>query len=117
MSVYLDLVGSEILALLMCLRLGLQNSPSGLELSASSWRASSKDGISHCSTIATTVQVSHSHMRKCYRSACAIDLGRVLTGIQVPHQDYGQFQQFLDKLGYHYVEETDNEVYKRYLRG
>lgn len=46
-----------------------------------------------------------------------LDLGRVLTGIQVPPQDYDQFQQFLDKLGYHYVEETSNEVYKRYLRG
>ncbi|KAH0827900.1 tryptophan synthase beta subunit-like PLP-dependent enzyme [Lanmaoa asiatica] len=45
------------------------------------------------------------------------DLGRVLTGIQVPPQDYDHFQQFLDRLGYHYVEETNNEVYKRYLRG
>lgn len=46
-----------------------------------------------------------------------LDLGKVLTGIQVPSQAYDQFQQFLDKLGYHYVEETNNEVYKRYLRG
>ncbi|KAI9569690.1 tryptophan synthase beta subunit-like PLP-dependent enzyme [Boletus coccyginus] len=45
------------------------------------------------------------------------DLGKVLTGIQVPRQDYDLFQQFLDKLGYHYVEETHNEVYRRYLRG
>ncbi|KIM69747.1 hypothetical protein SCLCIDRAFT_1208262 [Scleroderma citrinum Foug A] len=45
------------------------------------------------------------------------DLGKVLTGIQVPLEDYDQFQQFLDDLGYHYVEETNNEMYKRYLRG
>ncbi|KIK99410.1 hypothetical protein PAXRUDRAFT_8883 [Paxillus rubicundulus Ve08.2h10] len=45
------------------------------------------------------------------------DLSKVLTGIQVPPQDYDQFQQFLKDLGYHYVEETNNEVYKRYLRG
>ncbi|KIJ67821.1 hypothetical protein HYDPIDRAFT_25289 [Hydnomerulius pinastri MD-312] len=45
------------------------------------------------------------------------DLGRVLTGIQVPPQDHEQFEQFLENLGYHYVEETNNEVYKRYLRG
>ncbi|OCH93773.1 threonine dehydratase I [Obba rivulosa] len=45
------------------------------------------------------------------------DLGKVLAGIQVPPNDAGEFQAFLDKLGYPYVEETDNEVYKRYLRG
>ncbi|KAF9241623.1 tryptophan synthase beta subunit-like PLP-dependent enzyme [Melanogaster broomeanus] len=45
------------------------------------------------------------------------DLGKVLTGIQVPPQDYDQFQQFLKDLGYNYTEETNNEVYKRYLRG
>ncbi|KAL4078363.1 tryptophan synthase beta subunit-like PLP-dependent enzyme [Scleroderma yunnanense] len=43
--------------------------------------------------------------------------GMYTSGIQVPPEDYGQFQQFLDKLGYHYVEETENEMYKRYLRG
>lgn len=53
----------------------------------------------------------------CHHLACNLDVGRVLTGIQVPPKDCDQFQQFLDKLGYHYVEETDNEVYKRYLRG
>lgn len=48
---------------------------------------------------------------------CVVDLGRVLTGIQVPLEDYDEFQLFLDDLGYHYVEETNNEMYKRYLRG
>ncbi|KAG6334665.1 hypothetical protein ID866_4432 [Astraeus odoratus] len=45
------------------------------------------------------------------------DLGKVLTGIQVPSEDHGQFQHFLDNLGYTYVEETENELYKKYLRG
>ncbi|KAH7926722.1 threonine dehydratase I [Leucogyrophana mollusca] len=45
------------------------------------------------------------------------DLGKVLTGIQVPPSEGDQFSKFLDSLGYHYVEETENEVYKRYLRG
>lgn len=45
------------------------------------------------------------------------DLGRVLTAIQVPQEDYAAFDEFLGNLGYHYVEETDNEVYKRCLGG
>ncbi|KAH7914155.1 tryptophan synthase beta subunit-like PLP-dependent enzyme [Hygrophoropsis aurantiaca] len=45
------------------------------------------------------------------------DMGKVLAGIQVPPNESEQFGKFLDNLGYHYVEETDNEVYKRYLRG
>ncbi|KAH9171936.1 tryptophan synthase beta subunit-like PLP-dependent enzyme [Lactarius sanguifluus] len=44
------------------------------------------------------------------------DLGRVLAGIQAPEEDSTQFGQFLSELGYPYVEETHNEVYKRYLR-
>lgn len=62
-------------------------------------------------------QVSRSHQSQRLYLACILDLGKVLTGIQVPRQDYDLFQQFLDKLGYHYVEETHNEVYRRYLRG
>jgi len=45
------------------------------------------------------------------------DLGKVLAGIQVPQQDSLQFSQFLQKLDYSYVEETDNSVYKRFLQG
>lgn len=46
-----------------------------------------------------------------------IDLGKVLAGIQVPPDHYEQFDNFLVKLGYHYVEETESEIYKRYLKG
>ncbi|KAJ6499938.1 tryptophan synthase beta subunit-like PLP-dependent enzyme [Mycena vitilis] len=45
------------------------------------------------------------------------DLGKVLAGIQVPPSDHDAFQLFLAQLGYPYVDETENPVYKRYLRG
>ncbi|KAI9067291.1 threonine ammonia-lyase [Trametes sanguinea] len=45
------------------------------------------------------------------------DIGKVLAGIQVPPEDTEQFSEYLKRLGYPYVEETNNEVYKRYLRG
>ena len=45
------------------------------------------------------------------------DLGKVLAGIQVPPNEAGEFDEFLRALGYTYVEETDNEMYKKYLRG
>lgn len=45
-----------------------------------------------------------------------LDLGKVLAGIQAPEQDSAQFDEFLHELGYPYVEETHNEVYRRYLR-
>jgi threonine dehydratase len=48
---------------------------------------------------------------------CQPDVGKVLAGIQVPPSDYGEFDKFLQNLGYTYVEETDNEVYHRHLRG
>ncbi|KAI0315238.1 tryptophan synthase beta subunit-like PLP-dependent enzyme [Amylostereum chailletii] len=44
------------------------------------------------------------------------DLGKVLAGIQAPAEEKEQFEVFLKDLGYPYVEETDNAVYKRYLR-
>lgn len=45
-----------------------------------------------------------------------LDLGKVLAGIQAPEEDSAQFGEFLRELGYPYVEETHNEVYRRYLR-
>lgn len=44
------------------------------------------------------------------------DLGKVLAGIQVPPNDYEEFNGFLKNLNYIYIEETENLVYKRYLR-
>ena len=39
------------------------------------------------------------------------DYGRVLAGIQVPPPEMGDFERFLKKLGYPWVEETGNPVY------
>ena len=50
------------------------------------------------------------------RSGGFLDLGKVLAGIQAPEEDSAQFGEFLRELGYPYVEETHNEVYRRYLR-
>jgi C-terminal regulatory domain of Threonine dehydratase len=45
-----------------------------------------------------------------------LDLGKVLAGIQAPEEDSTRFSEFLRDLGYPYVEETQNVIYKRYLR-
>ena len=43
------------------------------------------------------------------------DYGRVLVGIQVPPEDDERFNKFLEKLGYPYVDESQNPVYKLFL--
>jgi threonine dehydratase len=43
------------------------------------------------------------------------EYGRVLMGIQVPAQDGGRFQAFLDKTGYSYNIEADNTAYKMFV--
>ncbi len=43
------------------------------------------------------------------------DFGRVLVGMQVPPEDRGAFQEFLERLGYEYVEETQNPAYRMFL--
>lgn len=50
-----------------------------------------------------------------YRNQGA-DYGRILVGLQVPKADHKAFQSFLDTLGYPYVDETDNPVYRLFLR-
>ncbi|HVZ44279.1 MAG TPA: threonine ammonia-lyase, biosynthetic [Ramlibacter sp.] len=63
-----------------------------------------------------------SHMRPAwnislfhYRNQGA-DYGRTLVGLQVPKADAKAFQSFLDTLGYPYVEETANPVYRLFLK-
>ncbi|WP_144324053.1 threonine ammonia-lyase, biosynthetic [Tepidimonas aquatica] len=51
-----------------------------------------------------------------YRNQGA-DYGRILVGLQVPPKDGKAFERFLRELGYPYVEETDNPVYRLFLRG
>ena len=43
------------------------------------------------------------------------DFGRILVGMQVPPGDKTTFQAFLDRLGYEYVDETDNPAYRLFL--
>jgi threonine dehydratase len=45
------------------------------------------------------------------------DIGKVLAGIQVPPGDSAEFDKILRQVGYAFVEETNNAVYKRHLRG
>ncbi|WWC85912.1 threonine ammonia-lyase, biosynthetic [Kwoniella dendrophila CBS 6074] len=44
------------------------------------------------------------------------DVGKVLIGIQVPKDSYDAFGEFLNDLGYVYVEETQNPAYTSLLR-
>jgi threonine dehydratase len=50
-----------------------------------------------------------------YRNQGA-DYGRILVGIQVPDSDADGFREFLETLAYPCVEETDNPVYRLFLR-
>jgi len=43
------------------------------------------------------------------------DSGRVLVGMQVPHHDKKALKDFLDSLGYHYWDESDNPAYRLFL--
>jgi threonine dehydratase len=50
-----------------------------------------------------------------YRNQGA-DYGRILVGLQVPKADDNAFAGFLQTLGYPYVEETANPVYRMFLQ-
>jgi threonine dehydratase len=50
-----------------------------------------------------------------YRNQGA-DYGRILVGLQVPDKDDKAFDKFLKTLGYPYVEETHNPVYRMFLQ-
>ncbi len=73
-------------------------------------------GIFPCSIIVITALVRPSVVPYTPRLTYFLDLGKVFAGIQVPHSDADEFNNFLQNLGYHYVEETDNPVVKKYLR-
>jgi threonine dehydratase len=45
------------------------------------------------------------------------DYSRVLVGMQVPPEDTKAFEDFLQRLGYEYVAETDNPAYRLFLAG
>ena len=50
-----------------------------------------------------------------YRNQGA-DFGRILVGLQVPKGEVAQIPAVLDRLGYVYVDETRNPVYRLFLR-
>jgi threonine dehydratase len=50
-----------------------------------------------------------------YRNQGA-DYGRILVGIQVPKGDSAAFGEFLHTLAYPCIDETDNPVYRLFLR-
>jgi len=50
-----------------------------------------------------------------YRNQGA-DYGRILVGMQVPQEDSHSFEQFLNNLGYPWIEETQNPAYKLFLQ-
>lgn len=50
-----------------------------------------------------------------YRNQGA-DYGRILVGTQVPEEEKADFQEFVDSLGYPYIDETENPVYRLFLR-
>ncbi len=43
------------------------------------------------------------------------DFGRVLCGIQVPAEEMSKFHEFLNDVGFHYIDETENPVYRMFL--
>jgi threonine dehydratase len=43
------------------------------------------------------------------------DYGRIVVGVQVPPQEMGEWQGFLDDLGYTYWDENNNPAYKLFL--
>jgi threonine dehydratase len=50
-----------------------------------------------------------------YRNQGA-DYGRILVGIQVPEEEQSAISAFIGSLGYRCVDETDNPVYRLFLR-
>jgi threonine dehydratase len=48
-------------------------------------------------------------------SVPTIDMGKVLAGLQVPEEDNEEFANYLARLNYQWVEETDNPLYKQFF--
>lgn len=44
-----------------------------------------------------------------------LDVGKILCGIQVSKEESLKFDEWLNNLGYPYVEETDNPAYADFL--
>lgn len=46
---------------------------------------------------------------------CDEDVGKVLAGIQVPPGKRADLETFLVQLGYPFIDETENPVYKKFM--
>jgi threonine dehydratase len=51
----------------------------------------------------------------CHYRSQGGDVGRILIGLQVPHDEMDQFPQFLATLGYRHWDESANPVYRLFL--
>jgi len=45
-----------------------------------------------------------------------VDVGKILAGIQVPPADRAALEDYLKGLGYTFWDETENTVYKKFLK-
>ena len=43
------------------------------------------------------------------------EFGRVLIGLEIPDNHEAALQEFLNRLGYHFVEESNDPAYKLFL--
>jgi hypothetical protein len=92
-----------------------QSSPKDLEPYASSYMVFRVVGTFHCGIIEITVVVSILSSYLKWLHIFLLDVAKVLVGVQVPSATTADFDIFLDTLGYHYTEETNNPVFKRFL--
>ncbi|MEO8271903.1 MAG: threonine ammonia-lyase, biosynthetic, partial [Aureliella sp.] len=63
------------------------------------------------SEMSPTWNISLFHYRK-----QGADYGRILVGIQIPNEDLPAFQEFIKRLDYRCVDESNNPVYHLFLR-
>ena len=66
--------------------------------------------------MACLVWAGHSSLTKVLGRNQGADYSRILVGLQVPPKDDKALATLLDALGYPYAEETNNPVYRMFLR-
>jgi threonine dehydratase len=94
----------------------LQSSLKDLEHCVNSCWGCGPTGTYPCLTIAIMELVRTIRSNCSYQANIRQDLARILAGIQVPPNEYAEFEEFLTKLGYSYIEETQNPIYRSFLR-
>ena len=92
-----------------CIDLSFRN---GLAHCRNSWLKCDQDGISPSSIIVTTDMV----YLRWSQNIDFVDVGKILAGIQVPPADRAALEDYLRSLDYTFWDETENTVYKRFLK-